>query len=201
MVISAALAGLGASFLWALAPLLGQGPARSLGAFEFTRIQLISAFAVLLILVTMTVGWSTVSPRHAPAYALGSLVGVVLTNLAMIACLRRGGAQRMQALFAMNAPFAAGLSYLALGETLSPLQVLGIGIGVAGVALVVLAEQTAIETGARTGDTPPGTLLITVSFGLAAAACNAVGLIALRPVADFADRERRFHLMVSARFI
>jgi len=177
------LAGLGASFAWALGPLIAEKPARLLGAFELTRIQLISSFAILLALVTSTVGWSTILVQHASAYAVAIVVGVILGNLAMLGCLRRGGAQRTELLFAMNTPIAAGLGYLVLGETLSAQQFLGIGLGIAGVMLAISYGKPA---GPASGNGPDfrhmGPLSSVIALGLAAAFCNAIGLIALRPV-------------------
>lgn len=182
MVVLGTLAGLGASFAWAVAPLIAYRPAKSLGAFEFTRIQLVSAFAVLLLAVTTTTGWSSISAAHAPAYAVSSLVSVVLGNLALVACLRLGGPQRMELLFALNAPMAAFLGYLLLSETLAYLQIVGIGIGVGGVMVAVIFGNRSASGREHSDALSATSLRKVILFGLAAAACNAVGLIVLRPV-------------------
>jgi drug/metabolite transporter (DMT)-like permease len=100
--------------------MLAHAPAKQLGAFTFTRVQLIGASGLLLLIVTMVGGWSSVSWRHWPNMATSSLIGVVLGNLSMVACLRRGGPRRTQLLMAMTAPIAAVLGYLFLGEAISP---------------------------------------------------------------------------------
>lgn len=181
-MLAATLAGLGASFIWALAPLLAQRPAQLLGTFEFTRIQLTSSFAVLIVIVSLTIGWSSVSSHHAPAYLLSSCIGVVLGNLAMVACLRRGGAQKTEVLFALNAPIAAFLGYVYLDETLSLRQMAGIGIGVTGVALALLYGRSPASHDSGADALPQRELPKIIMFGVMAAACNAIGLLMLRPI-------------------
>ena len=110
LAISAALA---AAIAWAVASLLAHAPAKSLGAFEFTRIQLIAAAIVLAAIATARGAWTTVAWEHWPALAFSAVVGVLLCNLALIACLRRGGPRRTLLLLAMNAPIAALLGYRA----------------------------------------------------------------------------------------
>jgi drug/metabolite transporter (DMT)-like permease len=181
-MILGVLAGLGASFVWAAAPLMAHRPAQSLGAFEFTRIQLISSFAVLLAIVTLTIGWANVATEHALAYIISSLFSVVLGNLALVACLRLGGPQRMEMLFALNSPIAACLGYLLLRETLMPIQVTGIGIGVAGVMVAILSSNHQVSKREGNQALPRANLNRIILLGLAAATCNAIGLIALRPI-------------------
>ena len=60
MFILPVLAALGASFGWATGIVLAQWPARQLGAFEFTRIQLIACSAILAAGVSGFDLWQTV---------------------------------------------------------------------------------------------------------------------------------------------
>jgi drug/metabolite transporter (DMT)-like permease len=180
MVAFGALAGLGASFFWALGSLLAHAPARLLGPFEFTRTQLISASLVLAILVAFAGGWATVSWTHAIGFAVSSAVGVVLGNLAMVSCLARGGPQRTQLLMMMNAPIAATLGYVMLDETVSAQQLLGALLVLFGVVLAILHRPGKQHTDAKT-DIVHGPFAVMMAFGILAAACNAVSLIALKP--------------------
>jgi drug/metabolite transporter (DMT)-like permease len=132
MPLIALAAALGASLCWAVGSLIAHRPATQLGAFEFTRTQLISSFALLIAIVTAFNGWQSVSWVHWPSFVAASLIGVVFTNLAMIACLRRGGPRRMQLLVSMSAPFAALLGLLFLGESMSPRKFIGVGLAFSG---------------------------------------------------------------------
>jgi hypothetical protein len=58
---------LGASLCWAFGSLIAHRPATQLGAFEFTRTQLISSFAPIVI-VTMLNGWQNVTWVHWPSF-------------------------------------------------------------------------------------------------------------------------------------
>lgn len=171
------VAALTAAITWAIASLLAQAPADKLGALAFTWIQLLAASLVLLAIVTLRGAWATVSWGHWPALTISGLVGVLFCNLALIACLRRGGPRRCLLLLAMNAPIATLLGYALHGETLS-LQSLGGGVlTLAGVILAVLYGRKH-ETGANVLH---GSSVSVLFFGLAAATCHAIGLVAIKP--------------------
>ena len=55
------MAALGASFGWAAGIVLAQSPAKQLGAFEFTRIQLLACSAILAAFCSVFGNWSTVT--------------------------------------------------------------------------------------------------------------------------------------------
>jgi drug/metabolite transporter (DMT)-like permease len=177
MPIIALAAALGASLCWAVGSLIAHRPATQLGAFEFTRTQLISSFALLVVIVTALNGWQSVSWVYWPSFVAASLIGVVLTNLAMIACLRRGGPRRMQLLVSMSAPFAALLGFWFLGESMSPRKLIGVGLAFSGLLLAILFGRR----GQHRIEAVQGSLVVVVALGLFAALCHAVGLIALKP--------------------
>ena len=181
MAVIGVLGGLGASFLWALGSMLARAPARSLGAFEFTRTQLISSSFVLLVIVTLSGGWATVSWVHAPGFVVSSVVGVILGNLAMASCLARGGPRRTQLLMAMNAPVAAILGYAALGESMSTQQTGGTLLVLAGVVLAVLYTPRGDRGTDARFEAVHGPFVLMAALGAMAAACNAIGLVALKP--------------------
>ena len=177
MPIIALAAALGASLCWAVGSLIAHRPATQLGAFEFTRTQLISSFALLIVIVTALNGWQSVTWMYWPSFVAASLIGVVFTNLAMIACLRRGGPRRMQLLVSMSAPFAALLGFLFLGESMSPRKLIGVGLAFSGLLLAILFGRR----GQHRIEAVQGSLAVVIALGLFAAICHAVGLIALKP--------------------
>jgi len=67
MPIIALTAALGASTCWAVGSLIAHRPATQLGAFEFTRTQLISSFALLIVIVT---GVQWLARRYLEALAI-----------------------------------------------------------------------------------------------------------------------------------
>ncbi|MFT3818744.1 MAG: DMT family transporter [Rubrivivax sp.] len=177
MPILAPAAALGASLCWALGALLAYRPATQLGAFEVTRTQLISSSALLVVLVTALDGWQSVAWTYWPSFLVAGVVGVIFTNLAMIACLRRGGPRRMQLLVSMSAPIAALLGSLFLGESMSPFRFVGLAVAFSGLFLAILFGR---RTQSRL-DPVQGSLTSVMALGLFAATSHAVGLVALKP--------------------
>jgi len=177
MPILAFAAALGASLCWAVSSLIAHRPATQLGAFEFTRTQLISSSALLVVVVTALNGWQSVAWAYWPSFVIASLVGVIVTNLAMIACLRRGGPRRMQLLVSMSAPIAALLGYSFLGDSMSPRKLLGVALAFSGLFLAILFGRR----GQGSFERVQGSLAIVIALGLLAAMCHAVGLVTLKP--------------------
>jgi drug/metabolite transporter (DMT)-like permease len=176
MSFLALAAALGASFSWATGAMIAHTPAKQLGAFEFTRTQLISSSALLLLIVTIGGGWSSVAWGHWQGFAVSSVIGVILGNLAMVACLRRGGPRRTQLLQAMSAPIAMMLGYAFLGETISLQKLTGAGLVLGGAGLAIMYGR-----GVNNLEPTNGSLAWIIILGLVAAACQAIGLIALKP--------------------
>ena len=181
MLTLGVMAGLGASFFWALGAMLAHAPARRLGAFEFTRTQLVSSSFVLLILVSLVGGWASVSWAHAPAFGVASVIGVIAGNLAMISCLARGGPRRTQLLMAMNAPIAAIIGLAVLGEAMSARQLGAAAMILAGVVLAIVHRQRAAHEADNGLERIHGPFAVMAAFGVLAATCQAIGLVALKP--------------------
>lgn len=172
-----ALAAVAASFGWATGIVLAQAPARAVGAFEFTRIQLIACAALMGLICTGLGHWQTVTWAYWPAFLVSTTIGIVLGNLAMIACLRRGGPRRTELLLSLKAPLVALMAYLWLGETLSPGDAFGAALALTGVCLAILFGGDKDNA----HDTVSGPFLGVVGLGLLATACQGVGFLVMKP--------------------
>ena len=64
-------------------------------------------------------------------------LGVILGNLAMIACLRRGGPRRTELLLSLKAPIVAGAACFWLGEAPSGTELFGAGLALSGMCLAI----------------------------------------------------------------
>jgi len=175
-MVLAVSAALGASFAWACGLVLAHAPARTLGAFEFTRVQLLTAGALLSLSAALSGAWTTVTWAYWPAFAFSAIVSVIVGNLAMIECLRRGGARRTQLLLALSPVMVGLMAYVALGETLRPATFVGALVAILGVFL-------AIAYGNRKRDDDPvdGPPIVMVLCGVIAAASQGAGLLAMKP--------------------
>ncbi len=174
------IAALAAALCWSVTGLLSAIPAGHLGAVAFSRArQTIVTVALAIYVLASGVGhgmdWTLVVPL-----VLSGVIGIFLGDSLLFGSLNRVGPRRAGILFALNAPMAAGLGWLALGETLG-LQAL------AGIALTVGGVMLAILFGKRNGQSHhwehvKGPLWIGVGLGLGAALGQAIGAIIARPV-------------------
>lgn len=167
-----------AAMTWAFASILAHAPAGKLGALAFTRIQLVAAALLLLAIVAVRGTWTTVDWSYWPELAISALVGVLICNLLLIACLRRGGPRRCLLLLALNAPFAALVGYVWRGETADLQSAFGGMLTVAGVIVAILYGRKRDAA----SDALQGSAGSVVALGVTAAACHAIGLVILKPV-------------------
>lgn len=177
MVFLPIAAAVGASTGWATGIVLAERPARVLGAFEFTRIQLTACAALLALICTFLGYWPFVLWHHWPSFALSTLIGIVLGNLAMIECLRLGGPRRTELLLSLKGPVVALMAYLWLGEVLSKMDILGGLVVLTGILLAIQAGAEAPAAGARFR----GNLAAVVLTGIAATVCQGFGFLVLKP--------------------
>lgn len=171
MLIGAAAA-VAASFGWASGMVLAHGPARQLGALEFTRIQLLVAGLLTGVLVSILGLWPSVNWKDWPAFLVSIVIGVILGNLAMVECLRRGGPRNTELVISLKAPLIAAMAYVWFGEVPEAPDLIGGAIALAGVTLAVTASHT------DDGRHPIAPVLL---LGLAAAASQGIGFLALKP--------------------
>ena len=111
---------------------------------------------------------------------MSGFFGIFVGDSLLFATLTRLGPRRTGILYALNAPIAALIAWLALGETLAPQTLAGVAVTVAGVILAILF-------GKRRGQLHPwesvrGPLWLGVALGLGAATGQALGSIVARPV-------------------
>lgn len=169
MFVLPAFAAIIASVGWATGIVLAQTPARMLGAFEFTRIQLIACTGLGY--------WPTISWDYAPAFAASILFGIVLGNLAMIECLRRGGPRRTELLLSLKAPIVAIMAYFWLAEVPSATDLIGAAISLAGVSLAVLFGGNPSSE----SESVCGSLWGVIGLGILATGFQGFGFLAMKP--------------------
>ncbi len=166
-----------ASVGWAVGIVLAQGPARTLGAFEFTRVQLIACAAIMAAICSLLGYWPTIIASHWAAYGVSIGFGIILGNLAMIECLRRGGPRRTELLLSLKAPIIALMAYFWLGETLSPPHLIGGGVVLCG---IVIATQFGDTRRWRTDETIGHPAWIPI-LGILATTFQGLGFLIMKP--------------------
>lgn len=176
MLLFPILAAVGASAGWATGIVLAQDPARKLGAFEFTRIQLLASATILCLACSVLGFWPTISWSYWPSFGVSIVVGMVLGNLTMIACLRRGGPRQTELLLSLKAPIVAGMAYLMFGETISGTDLVGVGIILSGIFLAIVYGSNP-----QSEDTEEGSFFVVFILGLLAAAFQGYGFLVMKP--------------------
>ncbi|MBN9235077.1 MULTISPECIES: DMT family transporter [Phyllobacteriaceae] len=174
------LAALGAAVCWALTGIISAGPAGHLGAPAFNRVRQIFVTAMLALYVLATGAWRELDAANVWPLLASGLIGIFIGDTLLFATLNRVGPRRSGILFALNAPIAAMLGWLLLGETLSTKAVFGIALIVGGVLLAILFGKRRSQL--HQWETVKGPLWIGVALGLGAATGQAIGSIIARPV-------------------
>ena len=172
------LAALGSATCWATTGIIASDAIRALGAFHFNLIRQVFVTLLLagIVLISGTPalpGWQVVGILTV-SVVVGSLVRQTLNAAAGV----RLGPRRAGAVFALNAPMAAVLGWMVLGERLGWQAGLGIGMTVAGVALAILGRP---PSGAHRFEELRGGFRFGVLCGLGAALGQAVGALIARP--------------------
>lgn len=174
------LAALGAAACWAVTGILAPGPVAHLGALAFNRWRQVFALAMFGAVVLAAGSWRQFDGATVPALVASGLIGIFLGDSLLFTAVGRIGPRRAGVLFALNAPIAAALGWLVLGETLAPVAWAGIALTVTGVALAILYGRGRGQGHAL--EAVQGALWIGVAAGLCAATGQAVGSLIARPV-------------------
>ncbi|WP_294222520.1 DMT family transporter [uncultured Shimia sp.] len=177
MIFLPLLVAIGASFGWASGIVLAEAPAKQLGAFAFTRIQLIACALIVTLLVSTLGDWHSVEWSFWPAFVTSSVFGIVLGNLAMIACLRRGGPRRTELLLSMKAPVVGIMAFIWLNEIPTTTDLMGACIALCGVCLAIFFGNSSPSK----SDAQTGKLSITILLGLTATTLQGYGFLAMKP--------------------
>jgi drug/metabolite transporter (DMT)-like permease len=172
------LAALGTATCWAATGLIAADAVRVLGAFHFNLIRQLFVTVLLAVLVLAMGAWSPPGWGVVAVLGLSGVIGILIGDTFNFAAVARIGPRRAGAIFALNAPMAAVMGWLILGEVLPWRRVLGIAVTAAGVALAILGRP---RSDAHRLEALHGTLLVGLALGLLAAFGQAAGSLIARP--------------------
>jgi drug/metabolite transporter (DMT)-like permease len=102
--------------------------------------------------------------------SLSGVIGLALGDVFFFQSLIAVGARLGSLLLSLAPIFGSILAWIIFGEILTALQILGIGLALAGIAWVVMSHK-------EPADTPHGHTRRGVIFGVLAGLCQAVGLV------------------------
>ena len=173
------LAALGTATCWATTGMISADAVRALGPFHFNLLRqgLVTVLLAAVVLATGAAalpGWGAVA-----ALAASGIVGILLGDTFNFAAVGRIGPRRAGAIFALNAPMAAVMGWVMLGEAMPLQAILGIALTAAGVATAILGRP---QSNAHRLEGLMGSLPLGVVFGLLAAFGQAAGSLIARPL-------------------
>lgn len=174
------LAALGAATCWAVTGVISAVPAGHLGSIAFNRGRQVFVASLLLIYVLATGAWHELDFSHTGPLLLSGFIGIFIGDTLLFTALNRLGPRRAGILFALNAPIAAVLGWVLLGEKLPLIATAGIVLTIAGVLLAILFGKRRTQN--HEWEKVKGPLWIGISLGLGAAIGQAIGSIIVRPV-------------------
>jgi len=164
-------AALATALCWSVTSIVFTAAGRRIGALQVNLYRL--PLAVLLLAVTyfLWVGRLDVPLQAVFWLAVSGVVGLAIGDTFLFQAMVTIGARLSMLLLSLAPPMTAILAFLFLGERISFVGILGIGITLAGVSWVV-AERTPQPSGRRARISGKGVLL-----GILSALGQAVGLI------------------------
>ncbi|MCC5854942.1 MAG: DMT family transporter [Idiomarina sp.] len=159
-----------AAFFWALATLMYSRSSHHLSSVQLNLVKGLVACPLLFLatLLLPTIDWAGTTTNTLVILTLSGIIGITLGDSCYFAALRRLGPGHTILLEYLAPPLAAAIAWLVLSERLSLLQVIAAFVVIAGVVAVLTEKQ--LDTTYRPNRS--GYL-----FGIAAALCQAVGLV------------------------
>lgn len=167
------IAGLATSFFFAITAIIFSKASQMIGSQVTNRVRLVLALAYLIILNLVLFGeplpFSAGSSRWM-WLGLSGVIGLALGDAFLFQSYVAVGARLGSLLLALAPIFGSIIAWIFFGETLTPLQILGVVLALAGIGWVVMSHEEA-------ADTPRGHTQRGVFFGVMAGLGQAVGLV------------------------
>ncbi|MGD8321955.1 MAG: DMT family transporter [Gemmatimonadota bacterium] len=168
------LAALGTAVCWTATSLAFEAAGRRIGSLPVNLIRLVMAVFLLGGFTWLTRGQPLpvdASPHAWLWLGLSGLIGFTVGDLCLFRAFVVVGARISMLLMTLVPVITAVVGYLVMGEVLSPKELLGMALTIAGVSTVVWERRPNAEGALER--LPPGGILL----GLAGAAGQAVGLV------------------------
>lgn len=170
---------LAAAIVFSLSAMSVNAVAGRVGVIQLARWQMGIAFALTAAASMAVGGWANVQSWQVWYLAASSATGIMLATTTYLASIYAAGPRITALLFALASPFAVLEGYVFLGETLGPLQLVGIGLILAGIVLAIVAGGKG-----HPEDAPRRPLWQGVTLGVITAIGQATGSLLARPAME-----------------
>jgi len=174
------IAGILTAVFWTATSMAFESAGKKVGSLAVNLIRLVVAFFFIGFYSLIVRGFFF--PSDATAYqwqwlALSGLVGFVLGDLFLFQAFVVIGARVSMLIMALAPPFTAFISWLMLGEILSPMNWLGMVVTLAGIVIVILKRETTEENGAIVRKIKSGYSVQGILLAVGGALGQATGLV------------------------
>jgi drug/metabolite transporter (DMT)-like permease len=172
------LAALGAASSWAFTALVIEGAARRIGSLTVNLVRLVIAFALLSLagLFVRGVPLPVDATAHNWAWlTVSGLVGFTVGDLCLYRAYLVLGPRLSSLMMALVPPITALIGWVALGETLTRRDMLGMTLTVVGISWAILERGRRTEANTESG--PLSISFAGVALGFGGALGQGVGLI------------------------
>jgi drug/metabolite transporter (DMT)-like permease len=152
--------------------------------FRLGRWQMVAALVMTGSISLLVGGWRTVAPWQFGFLAASSFFGIVVASTTYYAAIYAIGARSTALLFSLTSPFALLLGYVALGETISLRQGVGVAFVLFGIALAIgLPRSRSADSEANVPSTGTASKApwAGVALGVTTALGQALGSLCARP--------------------
>jgi len=169
-----------AALCWAVASLISADVTRKIGGLAFNRLRL---FFVSIMLIGYTFyldTWNTINKEFLFTILFSGIIGIFLGDTLLFIALQKIGPRRNNILFSLAAPFTVILNIIFLNEIMSTINLIGCIIVFCGV-VVAIAYGNSKDKNHR-WEVVERKPIFSVSLGIGAALCQAIGLIMMKPI-------------------
>jgi drug/metabolite transporter (DMT)-like permease len=184
------IAALATSFCWSLNSIQFTFAGRRVGSRIVNRVRL--ALAVVFLSLAHLLLHGRLWPVQAELYRWGWLgasgaIGLILGDGSLFHAFLLIGPRKSMVLMTLVPVISTVAAWLALGETLLPMEIMAILVTVGGIAWVVLEREPKRPTDARNEEERTRTRVLGVLLGIGGATGQALGLVAAKRglVGDF----------------
>jgi len=133
------------AFFWTVTSMAFESAGKKVGSLAVNLIRLVIAFFIYAVYTQVTRGMWFPFDAGTERWLwliLSGLIGFVIGDLLLFQAFVVVGARISMLIMAMTPPFTALISFLLLGEVLSPMSWLGMAITLTGISTVILTRES-----------------------------------------------------------
>ncbi len=169
-----------AALCWAVASLISADVTRKIGGLAFNRLRLFFVSVMLISYTFYLDTWNTINPEFLATILFSGIIGIFLGDTLLFIALQKIGPRRNNILFSLAAPFTVILNIIFLNELMSLINLIGCIIVFLGVVVAITYGNSKDKQ--HRWEVVEGNIYLGISIGIAAALCQAIGLIMMKPI-------------------